>query len=152
MPKGVYKRKSPKPKDIRIYYIFYSIKTRCNNPKTLNFEIYGGRGIKCLWKSFKEFRDDMYESYVEHTEKFGKDTSIDRINNDGNYCKENCRWVTAKKQQRNRRNNHLIKHRGRTLCVAEWCEILNISHWLVYNRIRRGWPPIKALTTPIMYK
>ena len=95
------------------YNRFITLKARCNNPKSPKWKDYGGRGIKCLWKSFEEFRDDMYQSYLEHIKKFGKNTSIDRIDVNGNYCKENCRWATAKEQSLNVRRittfpkNHL---------------------------------------------
>ena len=85
------------------YNRFILMKARCNNPKNHKYPIYGARGIKCLWKTFEEFRDDMYKSYLRHIEKFGKDTSIDRIDVNGHYCKENCRWATAKEQSVNTR-------------------------------------------------
>ena len=74
---------------------------RCNNPKNHKYPRYGGRGIKFLWNSFEEFRDDMHESYLEHVKKFGKNTSIERIDVNGHYCKGNCRWATAKEQSEN---------------------------------------------------
>ena len=95
------------------YNRFMTIKARCNNPKNHKYSAYGGRGIKCLWKSFEEFRDDMHESYLKHIREFGeKQTSIDRINNDGHYCKENCRWATPKEQMDNTRRDARFK-RGR---------------------------------------
>ena len=83
-----------------------SIKSRCNNPNNAKYHRYGGRGIKNLWNSFEEFKNDMYESYLEHR-KNNSYSSIDRIDNDGNYCKENCKWADYKEQSRN--NTGLFK-------------------------------------------
>lgn len=90
------------------YNRFCTIKARCNNPKNHKYKDYGGRGIKNLWESFEEFKNDMYESYLEHVEEFGiKNTSIDRIDVDGHYEKSNCRWATYKEQANNKRKQYV---------------------------------------------
>lgn len=87
----------------RFYNIYMTLKARCENPKSHKYPRYGGRGIKNLWTSFEQFRDDMYESYQEHVGVFGeKESTIDRADNDGNYCKGNCRWATYKEQALNK--------------------------------------------------
>jgi len=89
---------------------FYSkwagIKQRCLNKNNKRFNEWGGRGIKICdrWLKFENFRDDMYKSYQEHVEKHGiKQTSLDRINVNGDYEPSNCKWATWKEQFNNRR-------------------------------------------------
>jgi hypothetical protein len=99
-----------KEDNLRLYNIWSSMKKRCNNPNNENYQNYGGRGIKCLYDDFTDFYKDMYESYIEHCEKFGeKDTTIDRIDVNGNYEKGNIRWATIEEQSTNKRNNRLFK-------------------------------------------
>lgn len=88
----------------RFCTIFKALKGRCNNKNNPKYKNYGNRGIICEWSSYLNFKKEMYASYLKHVAKFGeKNTSIDRVNNDGNYCRQNCRWATAKQQANNRR-------------------------------------------------
>lgn len=89
----------------KFYYVYKAIKDRCNNTTHPAYENYGGRGINNEWDTFESFMDDMFTSYSEGLE-------IDRIDNDGNYCKGNCRWVTRSKNQSNKRVAGKIPFRG----------------------------------------
>lgn len=131
----------------RFYNVWKGIQQRCNNPKHINYKHYGGRGIKCEWKSFEEFRDDIYKSYLEHVQKYGENnTTIDRINNDGNYSKENCRWATRKEQSNNTRTIPVYTFDGKTLFSNEWENKTKISKKIIYERLHRGWSIKEALS------
>ena len=138
-------------KHTRFYRIYGGIVARTSNKKLPYFSSYGGRGIKCLWKSFEEFRDDMYESYQFHIKEFGeKNTSINRVDNNGYYSKENCRWATRKMQGRNMRNNKNFYIDGIKYCIAELSEIYKIPYKIVHQRIfRNKWNAEKAVKTPV---
>jgi hypothetical protein len=112
----------------RIYKIFWLIKERCNNTNSTSYHHYWWRWIKCEWGSFEYFYKDMSEWYSDTLE-------IDRVDNNWNYCKSNCRWATRKEQMRNRRTNHLYKWK----CITQWCEELDINPSTVFGRINRLW-------------
>lgn len=131
--------------DTKPYWVWRGFISRCRNKKNKNYKGYGGRGITFCrkWKTFAGFWEDMHSGYKEGL-------SLDRINNNGNYCKENCRWATVKQQARNRRNNHLLTFNKKTYTITEWAQILGIKKVTLRNRVTRCAMPIeKALTKPV---
>ena len=128
-------------KHTRFYKIFENIKSRCKNfnPNYFHYRYYAGKGIKCEWKNFLEFRDDMYESYLSHCQKESeKNTTIDRIDNSKNYCKENCRWATRAMQARNATSNIRVKINNIEKTTAEWAEEFGMKKSTVSVRIKNG--------------
>jgi hypothetical protein len=91
-------------------HVYWGMRTRCENSNATSHCNYGGRGIKCLWGTFEDFRDDMYETYIKHIDNFGvKNTLLDRIDNDGDYTSDNCKWSTRLEQNNNRRKRRWWK-------------------------------------------
>lgn len=126
----------------RFYTIWQQMRDRCGNSNRDDYNTYGGRGIIVCdrWKDyFENFRDDMYKSYLDHCEKYGeKNTSIDRIDVNGNYEPSNCRWATNKEQNRNRRNNKIIKFNGRNITQVEASEIVGVTSGCIRQRLAKG--------------
>jgi predicted nucleic acid-binding Zn ribbon protein len=120
------------------------MKTRCNCTGTTHYERYGGRGITYdpSWEDFTVFLADMGKKPDPKME-------LERIDNDKNYCKENCRWATRKEQTRNRggkRATRLYTFEGKTLCIADWAKEVGISPQAMQKRLNNGWPFEKAFS------
>lgn len=120
---------------------------RCLNPNNKGYKNYGGRGITICERwlgvdGFKNFLEDMGRRKVAGL-------TIERRNNNGNYCKENCYWASRKVQARNRRDNHPITLNGKTMIVTEWAEELGIPRGIIFGRLQLGWSGERALTEPI---
>lgn len=106
---------------------------RCENPNLPRYAAWGGRGIKVCerWQDVHAFLADMgYRPSPEH--------SIDRIDNDGDYRPENCRWATMREQSDNTRRAHLVEHNGVTRCLNEWARLTGIAHQTLCHRYQMG--------------
>lgn len=134
----------------KFHRAFKHLKERCNNPHNPRYKHYGGRGIKCLWNTFQEFYDDMYESYLAHVEDFGEDdTSIDRIDVDGDYCKENCKWSTFVEQANNKQSSKVYTLNGETHTLKDWSIITGINLNTLRGRLFKGWTVEDTLTKKV---
>lgn len=130
-----------------------NMKTRCNNKNYGDYHRYGGRGIgyDVKWETFGGFFDDMYENYLENVKKFGKkNTTLDRIDNDKNYCKLNCRFSNFKQQAINRNNTRLIKYKGVKKTITDWAVEIGIKRSTLSQRFYvYKWPINKCLNKNI---
>lgn len=108
---------------------------RCTNPHTKGWENYGGRGITVCdkWMKFAGFMEDMLPIYEEHL-------TIDRIDNDKGYYKENCRWSTQKEQMRNVRKSVFIDTEWGRITLAEAAERSGLSYQTIHTRLKSGVP------------
>jgi len=124
------------------YNSFRAMKERCYNKNHAMSHLYHKRGITVCQRwlnSFENFFADMGK-------KPSKAHTIERINNDGNYCPENCKWGTPTEQANNKRNNHKLTYMGETLTIAQWSRKTGIKYRTILSRIRYGFSIDKVLT------
>lgn len=128
-----------------LFQTWSGMQSRCTNKDDKRYDRYGGRGIKICarWNDVNAFIKDMGP-------KFKKGLQLDRIDNDGDYTKENCRWATTGEQTRNYSRNVRLTLNGETLCIADWATKLNINYGTLWDRIKQGWSAKRALTTPTL--
>lgn len=130
-----------------MYHSWVNMRQRCDNKNNPDYSYYGGRGITYdpSWSEFENFLADMGDA------KSGE--SIDRIDNNLGYSKENCRWATRRQQSNNRNFNIRITYGGKTMTISEWADELdiNISREALYSRIRRSdeWTVERAFTQKV---
>ena len=138
----------------RFYRAWQNMKARCDKANTPYAKNYSLRGITydSRWNDFESFKEDMYCSYSEHYAQYGDDTSLDKIDVNGNYCKDNCRWVTHKVNDNNKTTSHMLTYNGKTQSIAMWCVELQLSYDVLSSRVLRGWSDEEALTTPVLTK
>lgn len=131
----------------RLYYVHQAMIGRCYRKTNKSYPRYGGRGISVDYRwmgrdGFKNFLEDMGDPPLEYT--------LDRIDNDGPYCKTNCRWATRTEQNNNTSHNVRITYNGETLTLTEWARRLGTRHTTIWHRIKRsGWTAEEAVSTPV---
>ena len=131
-----------------LYMIWSDMKYRCTNPKNHKYHKYGARGIKVCdeWLD-KEHGYENFKSWaLENGYKDNCGLSIDRIDVDGNYCPENCRWADNKMQQNNKRNTIYIRYKKWVYPLYIWSEITGLSPKLMRSRKYKGWTDEEILT------
>ena len=131
-------------KGSRLYGIWHNMKHRCTNQNCKEYRNYGGRGISVCeeWMEFSPFKDWALDN------GYSDALTIDRIDVDGNYEPTNCRWVSAKVQANNRRNNNYITVAGETRTITEWSTLSGISRQAIRWRLQHGWTTEDAVKQP----
>lgn len=132
----------------KLYNSWRAMKERCTNPHAENYPSYGGRGIRVC----EEWLD--YEIFMSWalTHGYKPGLTIDRVDMNGDYTPENCRWINQRQQCNNKRNNRRITFNGRTKTLSEWASEVGINKGTILNRIDKlGWDASKALTEPVKH-
>ena len=130
----------------KLYSVWVNMRNRCFNSNNKSFVYYGGRGISVCdeWNEFLNFEKWAIQNGFE------ENLTLDRIDVNGNYEPENCRWISQKEQMRNTRANHLLTYNGYTKTMADWAEITGIPYSTLKQRINKyNYSVEKALTKPV---
>jgi hypothetical protein len=125
------------------YQLWGGMVRRCTNPKCKEYKSYGGRGISVCarWLRFENFFSDMG--------KRPEGMSLNRIDNYGNYCKENCEWTSYSQQASNTRRNKNLTYNGKTQNIVKWAKELGLNPCTLYYRKELGWSDEKILTRKV---
>jgi hypothetical protein len=133
------------------YSLWLNMRQRCSNPKAREWKHYGGRGITVCdrWQqSFEAFYEDMGPKPVDKRGRKRNLYSLDRINNDGPYCRENCKWSTQSEQVLNSSNARNVTFLGRTMSISQWEMAHELPNSMVRQRLNAGWSVERAILTP----
>lgn len=129
------RRKKHGQSETKLYNVWRTIKSRCLLPSTISYERYGGRGIK-ICEEWKEKFEPFWKWAIENGYKDG--LTIDRIDNDGDYCPENCRWVDRKEQAKNRRTTVFYLLNGEKICLNDLLKKIGFSKSMYWRNKKRG--------------
>lgn len=134
-----------------LYQVWRGMLNRCYNEKLFSFRHYGGRGIKVCDRWLNGNSKNLgFECFVQDmVARPSPKHSIERIDNNGDYCPENCRWATMAEQALNRRSTHSVEMNGKTQPIAAWARELGINVGTIHSRICSGLNEIEALQKPI---
>ena len=128
----------------RLYYIWMTMKQRCENPNNHCYQRYGAKGITVCeeWHKYENFKNWAMSN------GYSVNLTIDRIDNNKGYEPSNCRWADRKIQSRNRKHVQLFSFKGEMRTIQEISEITGVSEWTLRRRLKDNWSIEKAVSTP----
>ena len=133
----------------RLRSIYYGMKQRCYNEKSINYKYYGGRGIR-ICDEWLELFDNFYQWAIVNG--YNNELTIDRIDSNKDYSPDNCKWSTKKEQSYNRSMSVKLTYNGKTMYLTQWAEELDIDKKTLSWRYRNGWSDEEILTRPRDFK
>lgn len=127
----------------RLYRIYKHMRRRCSDPKDIRYERYGGRGIRVCdeWSTFEPFAEWALSNGYDDS------LSIDRIDTNGDYTPDNCKWSTNSEQAVNRSTTCLIEYNGKTQSISQWADEIGMPYKKLWKRIHSGWTPERAFNS-----
>ena len=123
------------------YDAWNNMKGRCYRSSQKCYKNYGGRGIEVC----DRWRDSFMNFYADMGPRPSSTHMLDRIDNNGNYCPENCRWTTRKEQNDNRRTTVWIVYKGERKTLTEWSSLLGIRYGRMFQRYQSGWSDLEII-------
>lgn len=140
--KNLYSKKD----NLKLWYIYHGMKKRCLNSNHKRYKDYGGRGIIVCDEWLKGF--DFFAVWA-YANGYEEGLTIEREDVNGNYCPENCKWITREEQAYNKRTSIKVEYRGEIKDLMLWCKELGLKYDTIHHRITHGWEIAKAFETPI---
>lgn len=134
-----------KKDNLKLWYIYHGMKKRCYNPNCKRYKDYGGRGITVCDEWLKGF--DFFAAWA-YANGYEEGLTIEREDVNGNYCPENCKWITRKEQAYNKRDSINVTYKGETKDLMVWCNELGLKYDTIHHRITHGWDVKMAFETP----
>lgn len=132
----------------RIDTIYKSMKARCYNRRSVNYKRYGGRGIHICEEWLKDKRTFFKWAFENG---YNASLTLDRVDNNGDYSPENCKWSTYKEQNNNRRSNVFLDVCGQRKTIAQWADIYGVKKATIWARLKRGWNVEDAVKKPVVH-
>lgn len=151
-PKIYYEKYGEIENKKRLSIILNGMKERCYNPNHEAYKYYGAKGIKICDEWLNEDTGLIKFAEWSNNNGYKEDFTIDRINNNGDYTPENCRWVSNIEQAHNKSNNKMVTYNGTTKCLSEWAAELGVSRSTLNERLKRGWSVERTLTQPVRHR